>query len=94
MGVRSRCGWAGGFDRGGDGMSKRIIRVFPRRTKATPVDELAIVGREPGLFDEADEVHISVAFTCDIPEWARPAIIHSAMGRNNYGQLPRKGTDE
>jgi hypothetical protein len=46
---------------------KRIIRVFPRRTKATPVDELARVGH-PGLFDEADEVQISVAFTWDIPD--------------------------
>ena len=71
MGVWGRCGGAGRVDRGGDGMSKRIIRVFPRRTKATPVDELAVVGREPGLFDEADEVHISVAFTWDMPEAER-----------------------
>ncbi|MFA5379399.1 MAG: hypothetical protein WC455_26820 [Dehalococcoidia bacterium] len=48
----------------------RIIRVFPRRTKATPVDDLVRTG-PPGLFDEADEVHISVAFTYDLPraEW-------------------------
>jgi hypothetical protein len=45
----------------------KIIRVFPRRTKATPVDELVRVGEEPGLFDEADEVHVSVSFTWDIP---------------------------
>lgn len=48
-------------------MSKpgRIIRVFPRRTKATPDDELAFVG-PPGLFrPEADEVHVSCAFTWD-----------------------------
>ena len=45
----------------------RIIRVFPRRTKATPDDEMAVVGREPGLFDEADAVHISVSFTWDLP---------------------------
>lgn len=51
---------------------KRIIRVFPRRTNATPDDELARVGATPGMFDEADEVHVSVAFTWDIPwaEWA------------------------
>jgi hypothetical protein len=42
----------------------RLIRVFPRRTKATPDDELARFG-PPGLFDEADEVHVSVAFTWD-----------------------------
>lgn len=43
----------------------RIIRVFPRRTKATPDDPLAYTG-PPDLFtDLADEVHISVAFTAD-----------------------------
>lgn len=46
---------------------KRIIRVFPRRTKATPTDALAVIGRGPELYDEADEVHVSVAFTWDIP---------------------------
>ena len=58
----------------------KIIRVFPRRTNATPDDDLAIVGRTPGFFDEADEVHISVTFTWDIPqaeklarEWERVA---------------------
>ncbi len=57
----------------------RLIRVFPRKTKATPDDELACFG-PPGLFDEADEVHVSVCFTYDIPagerlaqEWARVA---------------------
>ena len=44
----------------------KIIRVFPRRTKATPTDELAHVGY-PTLFAEADEVHVSVTFTWDIP---------------------------
>jgi hypothetical protein len=46
---------------------KRIIRVFPRRTNATPADPLAVVGRKPELFDYADEVHVSVAFTWDLP---------------------------
>jgi hypothetical protein len=45
----------------------RIIRVFPRKTKATPVDRLAIINRFPILFDEADEIHISATFTWDIP---------------------------
>jgi hypothetical protein len=45
----------------------KIIRVFPRRTNATPDDDLAIVGRTPGFFDEADEVHISVSWTYDLP---------------------------
>lgn len=48
----------------------RLIRVFPRRTKATPIDELAYVG-EPDMFAEADEVHISVTFTWDMPEAER-----------------------
>lgn len=50
---------------------KRILRVFPRRTKATPDDELAVVG-DPGLFrHEVDEVHVSVAFTYDRAEGER-----------------------
>lgn len=44
----------------------RIIRVFPRRTKATPDDDLVRIGCAPTLFDEADEVHISVTFTWDL----------------------------
>ncbi|TGT72925.1 hypothetical protein EN802_13685 [bacterium M00.F.Ca.ET.159.01.1.1] len=42
----------------------RLIRVFPRKTKASPDDELAYFG-PPDLFAEADEVHISVTFTAD-----------------------------
>lgn len=43
----------------------RVIRVFPRRTKATPTDELAYFG-PPDLFAEADRIHISVTFTYDL----------------------------
>lgn len=46
--------------------SKRLIRVFPRKTKASPTDSLAYFG-PPDLFAEADEVHVSVAFTYDKP---------------------------
>jgi hypothetical protein len=47
----------------------KIARVFPRRTKATPTDELAFVGMPPTMFPpEVDEVHVSVAFTWDIPK--------------------------
>lgn len=42
----------------------RLIRVFPRKTRATPHDELAYFG-PPNLFAEADEVHVSVTFTWD-----------------------------
>jgi hypothetical protein len=51
----------------------RIARVFPRRTNATPVDNLAFIG-SPDLFSgllEVDRVHISVTFTWDIPEAER-----------------------
>lgn len=46
----------------------RIIRVFPRKTSATPDDSLVRVCRPPVRFDdEADEIHISVSWTYDIP---------------------------
>jgi hypothetical protein len=45
----------------------RLIRVFPRKTKATPDDALAYFGR-PDLFAQADEVHVSVTFTYDKPK--------------------------
>lgn len=58
----------------------KLIRVFPRRTKATPVDALARFG-PPDLLEYgegADEVHVSVTFTYDKPaaerladEWRR-----------------------
>ena len=41
--------------------------MFPRKTKATPTDELAYFG-PPDFFAEADEVHVSVAFTYDKPK--------------------------
>lgn len=53
-------------------MDTRIIRVFPTKTHATPEDEFVRIRETPSLFDEADEVHISVTFTWDKPwaEWA------------------------
>lgn len=47
--------------------SKKIIRVFPRKTRATPDDHMVRVANYPMIADEADEVHISVLFTEDIP---------------------------
>jgi len=57
----------------------RIIRVFPRKTKATPDDDLVRFG-VPEMFDEADEVHVSVAFTWDLPraEWLAKQWAHVA----------------
>lgn len=43
----------------------RIIRVFPRKTKASPDDDLAYFDMQPSMFAEADEVHVSVTFTQD-----------------------------
>jgi hypothetical protein len=45
---------------------QKVIRVFPRRTNATPTDEYAFTGPLPLFWPEADEVHISVAFTYDL----------------------------
>lgn len=44
----------------------RIARVFPRRTKATPDDELAFTTTPPKQLPEIDEVHVSVAFSYDM----------------------------
>ena len=49
----------------------KIIRVFPRRTTATPDDSLAFTTAPPkdlSVLPEADEIHISTAFTYDIPK--------------------------
>jgi hypothetical protein len=68
---------------------QRLIRVFPRRTKATPDDALAYTG-PPDLFAEADAVHISVTFTQDKPraEWLAEQWRHVApvtVGGVAYG---------
>lgn len=48
---------------------RRILRVFPRRTSATPIDARALINEMPGLWvPECDEVHVSCAFTWDIPK--------------------------
>ena len=46
-----------------------ILRVFPRKTKATPEDDYVVIGR-PDLFipDNITEIHISVTFTWDLSE--------------------------
>lgn len=48
-------------------MSKRILRVFIKRTNQTPIDDYVRIGI-PDLFrpKNIDEVHISVLFTWDI----------------------------
>lgn len=49
-------------------MSELTARVFPRRTNATPDDELAFTDAPPLLtLPPINEVHISVAVTYDLP---------------------------
>ena len=55
------------------GSITRIIRVFPRRNNATPIDRYAYIGN-PDLFVEQlepSEIHISVTFTWDVAEAER-----------------------
>lgn len=63
--------------------TRRIIRVFPRRTRATPDDDLAVVNEPPGIFHEADEVQVSCTFTYDLPraEWLQKQWRHVAQVR-------------
>lgn len=45
----------------------KIARVFPRRTRGTPTDDLAFTEPPPVMFPpEVDEVHVSVTFTRDL----------------------------
>ena len=46
---------------------RKVIRVFPRKTKATPNDIDVRIAEPPFYFDEADEIHIPVVFTWDKP---------------------------
>ena len=59
-----------GRDEGDKGLVK-IARVFPRKTRATPNDDLVFTDCPPMFALEIDEVHISVAFTYDMKhaEW-------------------------
>ena len=42
-----------------------IVRVFPRRTNATPIDDLAFTTGPPLWAVECDEVHVNCTFTYD-----------------------------
>jgi len=49
-----------------------IVRVFPRKTSMTPVDDSYVFVGDPPLWrPQADMVHVSVAFTWDIEEGKR-----------------------
>jgi len=61
------------------------LRIFPRRTRATPNDPEVYIG-EPDLFTpEADEIHISVTFSWDIPRAERLAEIWKERGNVSIG---------
>ncbi len=51
-----------------DGETVNTIRVFPRRTSYTPVDDMAFVGYPPMIRPEAHQVQISCCFTWDMPK--------------------------
>lgn len=59
----------------------QIARVFPRRTRATPDDELVFTTppSKKGIPD-IDEVHVSVAFTYDLPKAEQLAEAWSKIG--------------
>jgi hypothetical protein len=58
----------------------KIARVFARKTKATPDDELAFTASPPKIPPEVDAVHISVTFTYDIPKAEQLAEAWSKIG--------------
>lgn len=58
-----------------------LLRIFPRKTKATPNDENVRFG-PPTLFDKADEIHVSVSFTWDKPKAERMADEWSMITKN------------
>ncbi len=51
-----------------------IARVFPRKTKATPTDNLCFFDEPPSMFPpHLDEIHISCTFSYDLPKAERLA---------------------
>jgi hypothetical protein len=68
-----------------------IARVFPRRTKFTPDDELAFVGNPPIDPPIVDEVHISITFTWDILKAKELAILWERIAPVKIGG-PALGT--
>jgi len=60
----------------------KTARIFPRRTNATPDDGLVYINCPPPMLGipEIDEVHVSVAFTWDIPVAERLAEAWRVVG--------------
>lgn len=63
---------------------KEIARAFPRRTKATPTDALALVGiptkEDLTRVEVADEIHVSVTYTYDIEKAEKMAAAYEKAG--------------
>ena len=77
-------------------MSK-TLRVFPRKTKATPDDEFVVIDRLPTLWDEADAIHISVSFDWDVEKALRLAdawkvVAPVELGGPAMGSIPGEFT--
>jgi len=67
------------------------LRVFPRRTRATPCDDGVRIG-EPGLFDmDVESVTVSVTFAWDLPEAERIAALWAERAPTTIGG-PAVGT--
>lgn len=58
----------------------KIARVFPRKTVATPDDELAFVGAPPKILLDIDVVHISVTFSYDVERAEQLAEVWHKVG--------------
>ena len=58
----------------------KTARVFPRKTKATPDDELAFTTPPPKTLPDISEVHISVTFTYDMEKAKQLAEAWSKTG--------------
>jgi len=57
-----------------------IARVFPRRTAATPDDALSFTSSPPKDLPSIDAVHISVAYTYDLPKAEQLAEVWRHVG--------------
>ena len=63
-----------------------VLRVFPRKTHATPEDNYVAIDF-PGLFipEDITEIHVSVTFTYDLPQAERLADAWSHYGNVKIG---------
>ena len=74
---------------------EKIARIFPSRTRATPVDGLTFYGPPPMFLPPIDEVHISVLFTWDLDhaEWLAKQWEHVAPVKIGGPATGMRGND-